>query len=124
MRRARIPLWAWWSFLILIVSLPWIGFTPRPQWNRVHPVPFTDPEDTPRDLALNVALFVPFGFWFAGGRRRSQALAQAAVAAAVVSLVAETPQLFSTMRNPSATDVFSAIVGGSAGAALRLVWSD
>jgi glycopeptide antibiotics resistance protein len=104
---------------VFIISLPWIGFTAKPQWNRLHLLPFTDPEDTPRDFAANIALFVPFGFWFAAGNRTRPAFARAALTAAAVSLVAEAPQLFSTLRNPSATDVVSAMVGSSAGVALH-----
>jgi glycopeptide antibiotics resistance protein len=113
----RLPIWGWWSIGIIILSLPWVGFATRPQWNRVHLVPFTDPEDSPRDLALNVGVFVPFGFWFVTGRRRS-GVASTAAAAALVSIAAETPQLFSTMRDPSATDVLYAVAGSTIGATI------
>jgi glycopeptide antibiotics resistance protein len=119
MRVAKVPLWGWWGVAVVIISLPWIGFTATPQWDRLHLLPFTDPEDKPRDLAANIALFVPFGFWFAAGDRTRPAFARAALTAAAVSLVAEAPQLFSTLRNPSATDVVSAMLGSSGGVALR-----
>ena len=121
MRLAKIPLWGWWSLAVVVVSLPWIGFTARPQWDRVYVVPFTDPQDKPRDLLSNVAMFVPFGFWFIAGRDSRHGFTRAAVAAAAVSVIAEAPQLFSTLRNPSATDVVSAMVGGAAGVAVRRV---
>jgi glycopeptide antibiotics resistance protein len=114
-----MPIWGWWGLAVVIISLPWIGFTATPQWERLHLLPFTDPEDTTRDLAANIALFVPFGFWFAAGERPRPAFARAALAAAAVSIVAEAPQLFSTLRNPSATDVVSAMTGAAAGAGLR-----
>ena len=116
---AKVPLWGWWAVAVVVISLPWIGFTAKPQWDRLHLLPFTDPEDTPRDLAANIALFVPFGFWFAAPDRSGRALGRAALAAAAVSLVAEAPQLFSTLRNPSATDVVSAMVGSTTGVMLR-----
>jgi glycopeptide antibiotics resistance protein len=119
MRVAKVPLWGWWSLVVVVVSLPWIGCTTTPQWNRVHAVPFTDPEDSPRDLVVNVALFVPFGFLFGTRRHGAPAMVQAALAAAAVSVFAEAPQLFSTKRNPSGTDVFYAMAGAAAGAALR-----
>lgn len=114
----KVPLWTWWSLGIVAISLPWVGFTTRPQWDRFHPIPFTDPEDSLRDLTLNIAVFVPFGFWFAGGRER-RSLASTLAAAALVSLTAEAPQLFSTNRNPSATDVVSALTGSAIGAGVR-----
>ena len=119
MRVGGVPFWGWWGLAVVIISLPWIGFTATPQWERLHLLPFSDPQDTPRDLAANIALFVPFGFWFAAGERSARAFARAALAAAAVSLFAEAPQLFSTLRNPSATDVVSAMTGAAAGAALR-----
>lgn len=119
MRVEKVPLWGWWGLVVVIISLPWIGFTTTPQWDRLHLRPFTDPQDTSRDLAANIALFVPFGVWFAAGDRSRLAFARAALSAAAVSVVAEAPQLFSTLRNPSATDVVSAMVGSTAGVALQ-----
>jgi glycopeptide antibiotics resistance protein len=84
----------------------------------VHPIPFTDPADRLRDLAANVALFVPFGYLFARDRGRRFGIPLAVLAATVVSLSAEATQLFSTMRYPSATDVVAAMAGAAAGAAL------
>lgn len=119
MRLARVPLWCWWIGVVLFVSAPWVGFTPEVQWDRLNLVPFADPKDKPRDLILNIALFVPFGFSFMKhyhGRRR---IAATLAAAAIVSVCAEVPQLFSTLRHPSATDVLAAVAGGMGGAWLR-----
>ena len=59
------PLWVWWIPLVWAISFPWVGFAPRPQWSRVHMVPFADPADRPRDVTANIALFVPFGYSYA-----------------------------------------------------------
>jgi VanZ family protein len=108
--------------MIVVVSLPWIGFTTEPQWDRLYWIPFTDPEDKPRDLVTNVALFLPLGYWLARDIRNTvRRLAHIALTAVVVSVAAETPQLFSTLRNPSATDVSYAAAGAVAGGALRLL---
>ena len=116
MARIRgVPLWVWWIVLVWAISVPWTGFTPEPQWERVHAIPFTDPADRPRDMLANIALFVPFGYSFAGRRRWWTAV----MAAAVVSLSAEATQLFGTLRYPSATDVTAAVVGAAAGALWR-----
>lgn len=111
-----------WLVVIFVVSLPWIGFTPEPQWNRLYWIPFTDPQDKPGDLVANVALFVPFGYWFARDiRHRARRLAYIVLTALAVSVAAETPQLFSTLRNPSATDVCYAVAGACAGAIAQLL---
>ena len=68
-RIQSVPLWAWWIPLVWAISLPWAGLTKDPQWSRVHPVPFTDPADRPRDLIANIALYIPFGYSLARGRR-------------------------------------------------------
>lgn len=114
----RIPLWAWWIPVVVGLSLPIFGFTTRPQWSRVHLIPFTDPDDKPRDQLVNITMFIPLGYLFARGRRMPRAVAGAMVAAAIVSAGAETTQLFSTERNPSATDVSMAVAGAAIGAAL------
>ena len=113
MSRAQdVPLWVWWIPLVLAISFPWSGFVPRPQWDRVHPLPFTDPADRPRDFLANVALFVPFG-WSYGRRGR---IWNAVGIAAAVSVTAEATQLFSTTRFPSATDITAALAGAAVGA--------
>jgi len=107
---ARIPLWVWWIPVVLIASFP-LGLTATPQWDRIHLVPLTDPADKVEDLAANILLFVPFGYSFA----RDRGLAWLPLAAGLVSAVAELSQLFSTVRYPSGTDVFYAVVGALAG---------
>ena len=113
---ARIPLWVWWIPVVLIASFP-LGPTPIPQWDRVHLVPFTDPADKVEDFAVNILLFVPFGYSFA----RDRGLAALAPAASLVSAIAELTQLFSSVRYPSGTDVFYAVVGAVAGGLASLV---
>jgi glycopeptide antibiotics resistance protein len=107
---ARLPLWVWWIPVVLIASFP-LGLTPLPQWDRVHPVPFTDPADNVEDLVVNILLFLPFGYSFA----RDRGLAWLPLAAGLVSATAELTQLFSTVRYPSGTDVFYAVAGAIAG---------
>ena len=113
---ARIPLWVWWIPVVLIASFP-LGLTATPQWDRIHLVPLTDPADKLEDLAANILLFVPFGYSFA----RDRGLAWLPLAAGLVSTVAELSQLFSTVRYPSGTDVFYAVVGALAGGLASLV---
>lgn len=124
MRLASIPAWGWWSVVVVAVSLPWIGFVATPRWHRVHVVPFTDPQDKLSDLVANTTLFVPFGLLFAWRHRgpARAAFGSAALAAAAVSVAAEATQLFSTLRDPSATDVFYAIAGSAVGVVAARAW--
>jgi glycopeptide antibiotics resistance protein len=114
----RVALWAWWIPVVVGLSLPIFGFTPRPQWGRVHLIPFTDPDDKPRDQLVNIVMFIPLGYLFARGRRMPRAVTGAIVAAAMVSTCAEATQLFSTERNPSATDLSMAVAGAAIGSVL------
>jgi glycopeptide antibiotics resistance protein len=107
-----VPLWVWWIPVVWIVSFP-LGPTAQPQWSRVHPVPFSDPADKIADAAINLLLFVPFGFSFSRWRPGTGRLG---LVAAGVSTSAELLQLFSTVRYPSGTDVAYAVVGAMAGA--------
>ncbi len=115
----RVPAWVWWIPIVVGVSLPFQGFTTRAQWSRVHVVPFSDPEDKPRDTVLNIAMFIPFGYLFARRRGLPAAFAGGIAMAAIVSIGAEATQLFSTARNPSGTDVSMAIAGAAIGCTLR-----
>ncbi len=112
------PKWGWWVPVVIALSLPVFGFTRHPQWSRVHLVPFTDPEDKLRDQLANIGMLLPLGYLYARRRPMPRALAGAVGWAAVVSIAAEATQLFSTERNPSATDVAMAICGAGIGAAI------
>jgi len=113
MIRARdVPLWLWWIVVVLAISFPWSGLVSSPQWNRVHPIPFTDPADRPRDFLANIVLFIPFGYSY--GRRGP--VWRAVAIAAAVSVTAEATQLFSTTRFPSASDITAALTGSALGA--------
>jgi glycopeptide antibiotics resistance protein len=117
----RVPLWVMWIPLVWCISFPWTGRTAQAQWERVHPMPFSDPADKPRDLIANLLLFIPFGYSFARGRPRARAAVGAFVAAAATSASAEALQLFSTVRFPSGTDVLAAVSGALAGCLLAAV---
>jgi len=103
---------------VLLLSLPFEGATPRPQWDRINWVPFADAADGVTDVVANVLLLLPFGWSLADPRRRAR-LPSVLVAAAALSIGAESLQLFSTTRYPSATDVSCAVAGALVGAALR-----
>src|SRR5262245_29872285 len=116
---SRWPLWCWWPVVVLALSAPLEGFTRHPQIDRINWMPFGDPDDKLSDLAGNIALYVPFGASFAGARRGRARFAQAVLAAGALSLSAEATQVFSTVRDPSATDVAAAVVGTCLGVGWR-----
>jgi glycopeptide antibiotics resistance protein len=117
--RRRVPLWVWWMPVVWAASVP-LGFTTEPQWDRVNLVPFGDSADKLSDLAINMLMFVPFGYSFA---RWPGGIARLLLAAAAVSVTAEMLQLFSTVRYPSGTDVANALAGALAGYGLARVRS-
>lgn len=119
--RPGLTAWMWWIPVVVGLSLPVIGFTRHPQWQRVHIVPFSDPEDKLRDQVVNIAMFVPFGYLYARPRRLPRALIGALAWAVVVSAGAEATQVFSTARDPSGTDVSMALVGTAIGALLSVL---
>lgn len=107
--------WPLWVLVIAILSGPWFGIVRHPQWNRVTLVPFHGSEDRPKDMAVNLLMFVPFGWSFAKSRGGRVTTLQAIGMAALVSTAVEIPQLFYKLRDPSATDVFMAMVGAATG---------
>lgn len=107
--------WPLWVVVIAIVSGPWFGIVTHPQWDRLTLIPFAGSEDKPKDMAVNMLLFVPFGWSFAKSRAGRVSTAAAIGAAALVSIAVEIPQLFYKLRDPSATDVTMAIIGAAVG---------
>jgi glycopeptide antibiotics resistance protein len=102
---------AWWSVWALL-TLPWRGLESAPQWQRMEWLPFGSAR--PRDWALNLLFFVPFGVLgvAAGWRAR-----RVVVLGALVALAAEALQLFSRYRFPATTDVVLDVIGVALGVA-------
>lgn len=115
----RLPLW---TLVILGCVVPWIGFQWHSHWSRVGWVPFVSGPILLRDLTANVALYVPFGWYFV---RRPSAGARAwrwAVLAGVgLSLATELTQVYSHGRFPTMTDVVTNGMGAFIGALLGRV---
>lgn len=113
----RIPVWFWWVLVVWLVCFPWPGMTPY-AGHGVQLVPFAGAADRPRDVFVNLLLFLPFGYLFALAHPQRGYLVLVASAAAV-SLSAEALQLFSPARFPSATDVVVNAAGAFAGGWIR-----
>jgi glycopeptide antibiotics resistance protein len=107
--------WPLWILVVAIASGPWFGIVPHPQWDRVTWIPFHGFEDKPKDVLVNLLLFVPFGWSFAKSRSGRVGLVASVGAAAIVSIAVEIPQLFFRLRDPSATDCVMAMCGSAVG---------
>jgi glycopeptide antibiotics resistance protein len=105
--RSRLLLW---TLLIAVCVIPWTDLQNHSHWARVQWIPFVTPPVKVVDIVVNIALYVPFGYWFVRwkGRRRS---GLAVACAAVLSLATEWTQLYSHSRFPSLTDVTCNVVG-------------
>ena len=111
----RVRSWPLWILVIAVASGPWFGIVSHPQWDRVTWIPFRGFEDKPRDVVVNFLLFVPLGWSLAKTRQERGKVGTAVLAAALVSIAVEIPQLFYKLRDPSATDVVMAMCGAAAG---------
>jgi VanZ family protein len=103
--------------LILLLVVPWLNYEDHAHWARVAWVPFLSKEVRLRDMASNVLLYAPWGyFWVRQGREPSRHVWPVVMFAAVLSIATEASQSYSHGRFPSATDVTCNLVGAFAGA--------
>jgi glycopeptide antibiotics resistance protein len=112
-------LFALWLLALVAVLFPWGDVTDHTHWMNVSWVPFRPPIHA-FDIAANTAIFIPFGFLW----RRSWASSRfrtALSAAGALSVCAESVQLFSHARFPSATDVATNVIGAAIGLWLAAV---
>jgi glycopeptide antibiotics resistance protein len=103
-----------WIFIICAGVVPWTDLQNHSHWARVQWIPFVTPPIKLVDIVVNVALYVPFGYWLTRwvGRRRT---ALAVASAGALSLVTEWTQLYSHSRFPSLTDVTCNVIGALVG---------
>ena len=115
MTRHRLFLLAWTALLVAIL-IPWHDVTDHTHWRKVTWIPFQRPV-RPFDIVANVAVFVPFGYLW----RRSRfpgvfgRAATPLVVGGLLSFVAESAQLYSHSRFPSATDFATNVIGIAVG---------
>ncbi len=103
-----------WTIFIGVCVVPWMDLQNHSHWSKVQWIPFVTPPIKVIDIVVNVALYMPFGYWFIrwAGRKRSLL---AVVSAASLSLATEWTQLYSHSRFPSLTDVTCNVVGAIVG---------
>lgn len=123
MNRQRWLLALWLCGMASIMTLPWSDFQGQALWSRVTWIPFLAPVDNLRDVVLNVAVFVPFGFLLSDGRSLNRRLGILGIlgVASLLSGIGELCQVYSPSRFPSATDVVSNTLGAAGGAVLHLL---
>ena len=109
--RSRLIVWA---IFIGVCVVPWMDVQNHSHWSKVQWIPFVTPPIKVIDIVVNVALYMPFGYWFIrwAGRKRSLL---AVASAASLSLATEWTQLYSHSRFPSLTDVTCNVVGAIVG---------
>ena len=114
-RRERlIPLaWIGWALLALFIIAGSMG-----TWAPYEPGIWAPTLINPKDIARNVALYVPFGVFGMVALRRSGARGVARVTALAIlfSFANEALQLYTVDRVASLTDIVSAAVGTVSGA--------
>ena len=122
----KLALFLFWTAVIVsVTTLPWSDYVGHPHWDHVRWVPFHDHPLAATDIALNILLFVPFGFLLMRVRSGTPSAKKAIstlVLAAALSISAEYFQVYCHDRIPSATDVLTNILGAGAGIFL-LRWS-
>ena len=123
MNRQRWLLALWLCGMTSIMTLPWSDLQGHAHWSRVSWVPFVAPVDNVRDVVLNVAVFVPFGFLLSDEQSVNRRLGMLGIlaAASLLSGIGEFCQVYSPSRFPSATDVVSNTLGAAGGAALYML---
>jgi glycopeptide antibiotics resistance protein len=108
-----------WTLLIVALTVPWYGLqsTPRLRAIRWNPLLSLEGRINILDVILNVGLYLPFGYWMLRPEKTTAANVGKVVAAAfVLSLAAETSQMFSRRRFPSTTDLITNTTGAWIGA--------
>lgn len=120
-RRERLarrgPAWAWagWALLSLFIIAGSAG-----HWSLSAPGIWAPTLVNPVDVAVNVALYVPFGVLGMVALRRSdfRGVLRVMGVAILFSIANEALQLYTVDRVASLTDIASAALGSSTGALL------
>lgn len=110
---------ALWILVIIGGVVPWVGFVGHSHWSRVGWLPFISGPVRLRDIVINVALYVPFGWFFPARSSRLGSILRAGAAAVLLSVATEATQVYSHGRFPSMTDVVTNVAGAVIGSMLR-----
>ena len=113
---ARLLLLVWLA-LFAAIAFPWGDFLNHTHWYKVGWIPFVSPPLKPADIVRNVVAFIPFGALFVYARDWSGRSVWIAGIGLTILLaaMAESAQLYSHQRFPSATDVTANTIGTALG---------
>lgn len=104
------------AVILAATLLPWSNFAGQSDWAQVQWVPFYGHRLDLFDIASNVALFVPFGFFagrFLSALFREKKTIWVLVSATVLSTSVEFIQIYSHSRFPSTTDICCNVLGAA-----------
>lgn len=116
----------WTLVVVVTTTLPWSGLQGlqgHSHWGNVRWIPFY-PEVLSlrfvRDIAVNLFLFVPFGYLYVRSQvtMPSAIFLRIALWAALLSVGVELIQVFSHTRIPSTTDICTNVMGAAIGAVI------
>jgi glycopeptide antibiotics resistance protein len=110
----RYRFWAWMVVIIAVV-VPWRAPQNHAHWIRVRWIPFVSPPVLLRDIAGNIMLYVPYGFFYGSRKDRGAVLRAGVLWALLLSAGTECSQLFSHGRFPSVQDVLMNVLGAAVG---------
>ena len=108
-----------WIALWGTFSIPWTTATSTPHWERVRPPRIRAQSRVRADHVLNVLFYVPV---VPIGSRLGRRVTPLVVAGVMLSVTAETMQLFSAERDPDGNDLLANTAGTIIGAAVVLLW--
>lgn len=112
--RHRLALWV---VLIVFIVFPWESLQNHAHWDSVQWIPFVSPPVRIRDIVGNIALYLPFA-WFYMRRSSGSSATACLLLASALSLSTEASQLFSHGRFPSVQDVLTNVTGAAVGVVL------
>lgn len=104
--------------ILAATLLPWSNFVGHAHWAQVQWLPFYGQQLDWVDIAGNVALFLPFGYFAARFRSapgQNQGTLWVLVSATLLSTFAEIVQVYSHGRYPSTLDIGCNVFGAALG---------
>ena len=104
--------------IVVVATFPYDFLYSHPHWRRVAWVPFATGIVRPIDLAVNLVMYVPLGYFFPGATWR-RAAGLGVPFAVMLSGAMELAQVWSHLRFPTATDVAMNVFGAAVGLWLR-----
>ena len=121
-RRERLIWWSWIAWLLLAI---FIIAGSAGHWAPYAPGIWAPTLISARDIARNVALYVPFGIFGMLALRRHdlRGVVRVTLIAILFSFMNEALQLYTVDRVASLTDIVSAAVGTVSGAAIVALWA-